>query len=278
MPLERAINGVPGMKYMSSLAGNDGMGIVQIIFKVGTDPDIAAVNVQNRVGTVVDELPAEVIKNGVKIAKEERSMLMYLDIFSINNALEEEFLYNFTDINILPELKRINGVSYAAILGAKEYAMRIWLKPDKMLAYNISTNDVLNALREQNVEAAPGTVGESSDKSAQALQYVIKYTGRYNTEEQYENIPVKSNSDGAILRIKDIADVEFSAVYFGVESRLNGRPTASIMLKQLPGSNASEVISEVKSRMAEIKESSFVEGMDYAISYDISRFFGCFCS
>lgn len=263
---------------MSSLAGNDGMGIVQIIFKVGTDPDIAAVNVQNRVGTVVDELPAEVIKNGVKIAKEERSMLMYLDIFSINNALEEEFLYNFTDINILPELKRINGVSYAAILGAKEYAMRIWLKPDKMLAYNISTNDVLNALREQNVEAAPGTVGESSDKSAQALQYVIKYTGRYNTEEQYENIPVKSNSDGAILRIKDIADVEFSAVYFGVESRLNGRPTASIMLKQLPGSNASEVISEVKSRMAEIKESSFVEGMDYAISYDISRFFGCFCS
>lgn len=150
--------------------------------------------------------------------------------------------------------------------------MRIWLKPDKMLAYNISTNDVLNALREQNVEAAPGTVGESSDKSAQALQYVIKYTGRYNTEEQYENIPVKSNTDGAILRIKDIADVEFSAVYFGVESRLNGRPTASIMLKQLPGSNASEVIREVKSRMAEIKESSFVEGMDYAISYDVSRF------
>ncbi|QQR67861.1 MAG: efflux RND transporter permease subunit [Candidatus Brocadia sp.] len=272
VPLERAINGVPGMKYMSSLAGNDGMGIVQIIFKVGTDPDIAAVNVQNRVGTVVDELPAEVIKNGVKIAKEERSMLMYLDVFSINNTLEEEFLYNFTDINILPELKRIDGVSYASILGAKEYAMRIWLKPDKMLAYNISTNDVLNALREQNVEAAPGTVGESSDKSAQALQYVIKYTGRYNTEEQYENIPVKSNTDGAILRIKDIADVEFSAVYFGVESRLNGRPTASIMLKQLPGSNASEVIREVKSRMAEIKESSFAEGMDYAISYDVSRF------
>ncbi|MDN3515266.1 MAG: efflux RND transporter permease subunit [Candidatus Brocadia sp.] len=272
VPLERAINGVPGMKYMSSISGNDGMGIVQVIFEVGTDPDIAAVNVQNRVGTVVDELPAEVIKNGVKIAKEERAMLMYLDIFSIDNTLEEKFLYNFADINILPELKRIDGVSYADILGAKEYAMRIWLKPDKMLTYNISTDDVLTALREQNVEAAPGTVGESSDKSAQALQYVIKYTGRYNTEEQYENIPVKSNADGGILRIKDIADVEFGTIYFDVESKLNGRPAASIILKQLPGSNASEVISKVKKRIAEIKESSFVEGMDYAISYDVSRF------
>ncbi|NUO10533.1 MAG: efflux RND transporter permease subunit, partial [Candidatus Brocadia sp.] len=272
VPLERAINGVPGMKYMSSISGNDGMGIVQVIFEVGTDPDIAAVNVQNRVGTVVDELPAEVIKNGVKIAKEERAMLMYLDIFSTDTALEEKFLYNFADINILPELKRIDGVSYVDILGAKEYAMRIWLKPDKMLAYNISTDDVLGALREQNVEAAPGTVGESSDKSAQALQYVIKYTGRYNTEEQYEDIPIKSNADGGILRIKDIADVEFGTIYFDVESKLNGRPAASIILKQLPGSNASEVINKVKKRIAEIKESSFVEGMDYAISYDVSRF------
>lgn len=272
VPLERAINGVPGMKYMSSISGNDGMGIVQVIFEVGTDPDIAAVNVQNRVGTVVDELPAEVIKNGVKIAKEERAMLMYLDIFSTDTALEEKFLYNFADINILPELKRIDGVSYVDILGAKEYAMRIWLKPDKMLAYNVSTGDVLNALREQNVEAAPGTVGESSDKSAQALQYVIKYTGRYNTEEQYANIPVKSNADGGILRIKDIADVEFGTIYFDVESKLNGRPAASIILKQLPGSNASEVISKVKKRIAEIKDSSFVEGMDYAVSYDVSRF------
>lgn len=272
VPLERAINGVPGMKYMSSISGNDGMGIVQVIFEVGTDPDIAAVNVQNRVGTVVDELPAEVIKNGVKIAKEERAMLMYLDIFSTDTALEEKFLYNFADINILPELKRIDGVSYVDILGAKEYAMRIWLKPDKMLAYNVSTGDVLTALREQNVEAAPGTVGESSDKSAQALQYVIKYTGRYNTEEQYANIPVKSNADGGILRIKDIADVEFGTIYFDVESKLNGRPAASIILKQLPGSNASEVISKVKKRIAEIKDSSFVEGMDYAVSYDVSRF------
>ncbi|GAB64311.1 MAG: hydrophobe/amphiphile efflux-1 family RND transporter [Candidatus Jettenia sp.] len=274
VPLERVINGVPGMKYMSSVSGNDGVGVIQIIFEAGTDPSIAAVNVQNRVAVVTDELPSEVIKNGVKIEKEERAMLMYLDIFSKDPTLEEKFLYNFADINILPELKRIHGVGYADILGAREYAMRIWLKPDKMLAYNISTDDVREALQEQNVEAAPGKVGVSSDrdKSAQALQYVVKYTGRYTDKGQYENIPIKSNTDGEILRIKDIAEVEFSTVDFDVESKFNGKPTASIIIKQLPGSNATEVISNVKKRIAEIKESAFIEGMDYEISYDVSRF------
>ncbi|MDN3511704.1 MAG: efflux RND transporter permease subunit [Candidatus Jettenia sp.] len=274
VPLERVINGVPGMKYMSSVSGNDGVGVIQIIFEAGTDPSIAAVNVQNRVAVVTDELPSEVIKNGVKIEKEERAMLMYLDIFSKDPTLDEKFLYNFADINILPELKRINGVGYADILGAREYAMRIWLKPDKMLAYNISTDDVREVLQEQNVEAAPGKVGVSSDrdKSAQALQYVVKYTGRYTDKGQYENIPIKSNTDGEILRIKDIAEVEFSTVDFDVESKFNGKPTASIIIKQLPGSNASEVISNVKKRIAEIKESTFIEGMDYEISYDVSRF------
>jgi hydrophobic/amphiphilic exporter-1 (mainly G- bacteria), HAE1 family len=272
VPLERAINGVPGMKYMSSDAGNDGVGVVQIIFEVGTDPDVAAVNVQNRVGAVMGELPAEVIKNGVKIAKEENAMLMYLNIFSTDPSIEEKFLYNFADINILAELKRINGVGYADILGAKEYAMRIWLKPDKMLTYKISTEEVLEALEKQNVEAAPGKVGESSDKTVQTLQYVIKYTGRYNTPEQYEKIPIKANIDGEILRMKDIAEVEFGTAYFDVEAKLNGKPAAAIMLKQLPGSNASQVIQNVKQRMAEIKETTFLKGMDYEVSYDVSRF------
>ena len=272
VPLERAINGVPGMKYMSSDAGNDGVGVVQIIFEVGTDPDVAAVNVQNRVAAVMGELPSEVIRNGVKIAKEENAMLMYLNIYSTDSTLEEKFLYNFADINVLAELKRIDGVGYADILGAKEYAMRIWLKPDKMLAFNISTEDVLQALEEQNVEAAPGKVGESTDKTPQALQYVIKYTGRYNTTQQYERIPIKSNEDGQILRIGDVADVEFGTTYFDVEAKMNGQPAASIMLKQLPGSNASEVIEKVKERMAQIKESTFQKGMDYQMSYDVSRF------
>jgi HAE1 family hydrophobic/amphiphilic exporter-1 len=272
VPLERAINGVPGMKYMSSDAGNDGVGVVQILFEIGTNPDVAAVNVQNRVAAVMGELPAEVIRNGVKIAKEENAMLMYLNIFSNDTTAEEKFLYNFADINILAELKRVNGVGYADILGAKEYAMRVWLKPDKMLNYKLSTEDILTALEEQNVEAAPGKVGESSDKKAQALQYVIKYTGKYNTKEEFENIAIKSTINGQILRLKDIADVEFGTIYFDVEAKLNGKPCAAIMLKQLPGSNASEVIKNVKLRMAEIKKSTFTNGMDYEMSYDVSKF------
>ncbi len=272
VPLERAINGVPGMKYMSSDAGNDGVGVVQILFEIGTNPDVAGVNVQNRVAAVMGELPAEVIRNGVKIAKEENAMLMYLNIYSTDTVLTEKFLYNFADINILAELKRIRGVGYADIVGAKEYAMRVWLKPDKMLTYNVSTDDVLKILEAQNVEAAPGKVGESSDKESQSLQYVIKYNGKFNTQEQYENIPIRSNSNGEILRIKDIADVEFGTTYFDVEAKYNGRPTAAIMLKQLPGSNASEVIANVKKRMAEIKEASFLKGMEYEASYDVSKF------
>jgi HAE1 family hydrophobic/amphiphilic exporter-1 len=273
VPLERAINGVPGMKYMSSDAGNDGVGVVQVIFEVGTDPDIAAVNVQNRVAAVMGELPEEVIKNGVKIAKEENAMLMYLNIYSNDPSLSEKFLYNYADINVLAELKRVNGVGYADILGAKEYAMRIWLKPDKMLAYKVSTEDINTALDEQNIEAAPGKIGENSDRQNNyPIQYVLKYTGKFNSKSEYENIPIKASENGQILRIKDVADVEFGTSYFDVEAKLNGQPCASIMLKQLPGSNASEVIANVKRKMEELKEKTFIEGMDYSISYDVSRF------
>ena len=272
VPLERAINGVPGMKYMSSDAGNDGVGVVQILFETGTDPDAAGVNVQNRVSAVMGELPPEVVKNGVKIAKEENAMLMYLNVYSSDTSLDEKFVYNFTEMNIIPQLRRIKGVGYCNMLGAKQYAMRIWLKPDKMLAYAISTDDVLNALEEQNIEAAPGKIGESSDKKAQALQYTIKYTGKFNTEEEYENIPLKSTEDGRILRVRDVADVEFGTTYFDVESKFNGSSGAAIMIKQLPGSNARAVIYDVKSRLAELKETMFLKGMDYEVSYDISRF------
>jgi HAE1 family hydrophobic/amphiphilic exporter-1 len=272
VPLERAINGVPGMKYMSSDAGNDGVGVVQVIHEIGTDPDVAAVNIQNRVASVMGELPPEVVKNGVKIAKEENAMLMYINIYSKDTTLQEKFIYNFAELNVIPELKRIKGVGYSSLLGAKQYAMRIWLKPDKMLTYGISVDDIMAVLEEQNVEAAPGKVGEGSDKIAQPMQYVIKYKGKYNSVEQYANIPIKSTLQGEILRIKDVADVEFGTTYFDVESRLNGKPCASIMLKQLPGSNASEVIANVKKRLAELKGSTFMKGMNYEISYDISRF------
>jgi len=272
VPIERAINGVPGMKYMTSDAGNDGVGVIEVLFDVGTDPEIAGVNVQNRVATVMSRLPEEVIKNGVKIGKEENAMLMYINLFSDDPKTDVKFLYNFADINILSELKRIKGVGFADVLGTREYAMRIWLRPDKMLNYNISPDDVLKALDDNNIEAAPGKVGEGSDKRSGALEYVLKYTGKFSNKEDYENIPIKSTSEGQILRVKDVADVEFGTAFYDVESRWNGRPAAAIVLKQLPGSNASEVIDLVKKRMAELKESTFLKGMDYEVSYDVSRF------
>ncbi|MFN8436534.1 MAG: efflux RND transporter permease subunit [Cytophagales bacterium] len=271
-PIERAINGVSGMTYMTSVSGNDGTSIIQVYFEVGTDPDVAAVNVQNRVTTVLDELPEEVIKAGVVTEKEVNSMLMYLNILSTDTTLDEKFIYNFADINILAELKRINGVGFADIMGQREYAMRVWLKPDRMTAYRLSAMDVISALKKQNVEAAPGKVGESSGKASQSLQYVIKYTGKFTDKTQYENLVIKSNSDGNILRLRDIADVEFGSLDYDVLSKENGRPSAAILLKQRPGSNATEVIANVKKRMEELKQTTFPEGMDYTISYDVSKF------
>lgn len=271
-PLERAINGVPGMSYMSSVSGNDGTSVIQIVFKSGTDPDVAAVNVQNRVSSTLDELPEEVIKAGVIVEKVQNSMLMYLNVLSKDTALDEKFLYNFSDINILPELKRIEGVGFADIMGMREYAMRVWLKPDKMVMYNLSATDVISMLKAQNVEAAPGKIGESSGKSAQSLQYVLKYTGKHNTKEAYENIVLRSEENGELLRLRDIADVEFDSQEYDVLSKENGKPSAAIMLKQRPGTNASDVIAKIKQRMSEIKSASFAPGMDYTISYDVSAF------
>jgi len=271
-PLERAINGVPGMAYMSSVSGNDGTSVIQVIFKVGTDPEIASVNVQNRVASVLDELPEEVIKSGVIVEKVVSSMLMYINVLSTDPNLDEKFLYNFADINLLAELKRIDGVGFADIMGSREYSMRVWLRPDRMLAYNVSSSEVIEALQNHNIEAAPGKVGESSDMKTQSLQYVIRYTGKFNTEEQYNNVVIKSNEDGKILRLKDIADIDFGSQDYDVISKENGQPSAAIMLKQRSGSNARKVIQEIKSKMEEIKKATFPPGMDYTISYDVARF------
>jgi len=272
IPLERAINGVPGMKYIASDAGNDGVCSINVIFELGTDPNIASVNVQNRVAAVLNKLPPAVVKQGVKITREESNMLMYINVYSKDTSMDVNFLYNFADINLLADLKRVDGVGFADILGNREYAMRIWLKPDRMLAYSVSAEEVLKALDEQNLEAAPGKTGESSGKKAQSFEYVLKYPGRYSTKEGYENIVLKSNPNGQILRIKDVADVEFGSTYYDLYSKLNGKPAASIMIKQSYGSNASAVISNIKQKMEEIKASSFTKGMDYEISYDVSKF------
>jgi HAE1 family hydrophobic/amphiphilic exporter-1 len=271
-PLERAINGVPGMTYMTSVSGNDGTSIIQVYFEVGTDPDVAAVNVQNRVTTVLDELPEEVIKAGVSTEKEVNSMLMYINLISDDPTVDEKFIYNFADINVLAELKRIDGVGFVDIMGSREYAMRIWLKPNQMDAYNTSAEDISNALRQQNVEAAPGKIGESSGRTPQAMQYVLRYTGKMTDKTQYENVVIKVTDSGEMLRLKDIADVEFGSLDYDVLSKENGKPSAAIVLKQRPGSNASEVIQNIKDRLDFLKSTSFPPGMTYTISYDVSRF------
>ncbi|HAK77198.1 MAG TPA: hydrophobe/amphiphile efflux-1 family RND transporter [Runella sp.] len=270
-PLERAINGVPGMTYMTSVSGNDGTSIIQVYFKVGTDPDLASVNVQTRVATVLDELPEEVIKAGVSTEKEVNSMLMYINLLSEDTTANEEFLYNFADINVVAELKRVDGVGFANIMGQREYSMRVWLKPDRMTVYNVSADDVISALRNQNVEAAPGKIGESSGRKSQSLQYVLRYTGKFTDQAQYENIIIKANPSGDILRLKDVADIEFGSLNYNVLSKENGRPSAAILLKQRPGSNASAVIANIKTKMTELQK-SFPPGMTYTVSYDVSRF------
>ncbi|WP_142686300.1 efflux RND transporter permease subunit [Chitinophaga polysaccharea] len=271
-PLERAINGVPGMTYMSSVSSNDGITVIQVFFQVGTDPDQAAVNVQNRVATIIDELPEEVIKAGVTTEKEVNSMLLYLNVMSEDTTLDEQFIYNFADINVLQELKRIDGVGRAEIMGAKEYAMRVWLKPDRMLAYNVSADEVIQAIRKQNIEAAPGKTGESSDKDPNMLQYVLRYTGKFFEPEQYRQIVLRAGQDGSVLHLKDIADVEFGSLTYSMVSKTDGKPSASIMLKQRPGSNARDVINNVKAKMEEMKQSSFPPGMTFNFNYDVSRF------
>ncbi|PWN59735.1 efflux RND transporter permease subunit [Chryseobacterium viscerum] len=272
LPLERAINGVPGMTYMSTVTSNDGLTLIQVFFEVGVDPDVAAVNVQNRVTTILDELPEEVIRAGVTTEKEVNSMLMYLNITSTDPSQDEQFIYNFTDINVLQELKRIDGVGRAEIMGQKEYSMRVWLDPQKMAAYNISADEVIASLQKQNISAAPGKVGETSGKTSSQLQYVIKYKGKFFEPKQYEEIPIRSDVDGTILKLKDIAKVEFGAMNYGMVSKTDGRPSASIMMKQRPGSNASEVIESVKAKMDELKVTSFPPGMEYNMAYDVSRF------
>ena len=272
IPIERAINGVPGMKYIESNAGNDGTSSIQVVFNLGTDPNVAAINIQNRIAAVINKLPPIVVREGVKITREESNMLMYINLVSNDPKLDEKFLYNFADINLLSEIKRIDGVGFADILGNRDYAMRIWLKPDRMVAYNISADEVMKALGEQSLEASPGKTGESSGKRSQSFEYVLKYPGRYSTKEGYENIILRSNPNGENLRLKDVANVEFGSSYYDLYSKLNGKTSAAIVIKQSYGSNASEVIKNIKAKMEEVKASSFPKGVDYEISYDVSKF------
>ncbi|MFT2008599.1 efflux RND transporter permease subunit [Pontibacter sp. 13R65] len=271
-PLEKVINGVPGMMYMTSVSSNRGTSSIKVYFEAGTDPDLAAVEVQNRVTTVVSDLPEEVIQAGVTTEKEVEGLLLYINVMSDDNELDEKFIYNFADLNILQELRRVDGVGFAEIMSTKDYSMRIWLKPDRMTAYKVSTDEVIKAIQNQNIEAAPGQIGESSGKSPQMLQYVLRYTGKFSEPAQYEKLIIRANNDGSVLRLRDVADIELGNLNYGRISKTDGRPAASIMIVQRPGSNARDVIHNVKERMKELKSGSFPPGMDYKVTYDVSRF------
>jgi len=271
IPLERAINGVQGMQYIISDATSAGEATVQIVFAPGTDPNAAVVNVKTRVDQIMNNLPPLVQREGVIITPIQPSMLMYVNLFSKDKNADEKFLYNYANVHILPELQRIYGMGRAQILGSRQYAMRIWLKPDRMRAYNISTDEIMDAVSEQSVIGRPGRIGQASGKTAQSLEYVLTYKGRYNKPEEYGDIIIKANPNGEILKLKDVATVELGSEFFDIYSNMNGNPAASIVLKQNFGSNASKVIEQVKEKLEELK-ADFPPGMEYEINYDVSKF------
>ncbi|MFD2035462.1 efflux RND transporter permease subunit [Belliella marina] len=271
IPLERAINGVQGMQYIISDATSAGEATIQIVFEPGVDPDAAVVNVKTRVDQVMNNLPPLVQREGVVITPIQPSMLMYVNLYSTDKNADEKFLYNYANVHILPELQRISGMGRAQILGSRQYAMRIWLKPDRMRAYNVSTEEVLKSIDEQSVIGRPGRLGQASGKTAQSLEYVLTYSGRFNKPEEYGQIIIKANPDGELLKLKDVAEVELGSEFFDIYSNKDGFPAASIVLKQNFGSNASKVIGLVKDKLAEM-EADLPPGMSYEINYDVSKF------
>ncbi|WP_326983266.1 efflux RND transporter permease subunit [Chryseobacterium sp. MYb264] len=269
--IENAVNGVQGMRYMSTDATSAGEATVNVVFDPGTDPNIATVLVKTRIDQVMPLLPELVQKEGVIVNPVQPSMLMYVNLYSKDKNMDEKFLYNYSTVNVIPEINRIPGIARSQILGSRRYAMRIWLNPERMRAYDISVDEVMKAIGEQSIIGRPGRIGQSSGIAAQTLEYVLTYKGQYNKPEEYENIIVRANSEGENVKLKDVGKVELGSEFFDIYSNLDGHPSASIVLKQNYGSNASDVIKGIKSKMEELKK-NFPPGVDYKISYDVSKF------
>ena len=268
-PIEEAVNGVENMTYMTSNSSNDGSMSLTVFFKQGTDPDIAAVNVQNRVSTANSQLPPEVIQAGVSTQKVQNSFLMFVGLYSEDSTkYDEVFLENYLRINVIPQLQRIPGVAQALVFSSKNYSMRIWLKPDRLTANNLSAQDVVNAIKDQNIEAAPGRLGQNSPES---FEYIIKYKGKLNKNEDYENMVVKANSNGSVLRLKDVARVEFGAYTYTSSNKLNGLPASGFGVLQTPGSNANEIITELEHQLDEFSK-GLPSGMKFKIMYNSKEF------
>ena len=270
--LERALNGVPDMRYMTSAATSAGEAAITITFEPGTDPNVAVLNVNNRIQMVKNQLPPIVEREGIIVMQNMTSMLMYVNVFSKDPDVDQNFLYNFVSANLLPEIQRTRGVGRAQILGNRAYAMRVELDLDRMRAYNVSSADVMEAIKEQSIIGSPGRLGQATGATSQTIEYVLTWIGRYDQPEQYENIILRANPNGELLRLRDVAKVSLGSSFYDLYSDIDGFPSASIVLKQIPGSNAQEVIEEVKHKLEQFKKDSFPPGMDYAISYDVSNF------
>lgn len=251
VPLEEAINGVEGMMYMSSTASNTGMANVSVFFRQGTDPDMAMVNVQNRVATIQGRLPSDVVKGGLTVRKRQTSNIKQITLYSPDDSFDRSFLANYTKINIEPRFSRIPGVGEVNVMGA-DYSMRIWLDPLKMAQYGLSPSDISGVLNEQSLEAATGTLGAESENT---FQYVLKYRGTFEEEQEYENIVIRSLPNGEVLRIKDVATVELGSQNYNIIGETNGHPGVNISINQTSGSNANAIIEEIDREVNDIRKS-----------------------
>ena len=266
-PLEEQINGVENMDYMSSTATNTGSATISITFKQGTDPDMAAVNVQNRVSKATGLLPAEVTQVGVITQKRQSSMLMIFSLSDTTGRYDRSFIENYAKINLIPQVQRVRGVGDAMVMGS-DYSMRIWLNPEKMAEYHLIPSDITAVLAEQNIEAAPGSIGEREN---QTFQYTLNYKGRLKEVSEFENLVIRSNSDGTLLRVKDIARVELDRMTYSFTGRVDGNTSVSCIIMQTAGSNATQIIKDIEVLLEECK-TSLPEGLIISVAQNANDF------
>jgi len=267
-PIEEAVNGVENMTYMTSNSSNDGTMTLNVYFRQGTDPNIAAVNVQNRVSKAVSQIPQEVVQAGVSTQKVQNSIIMFVALTSKDTSYNETFLQNYIKINLIPQLQRIPGVGQAQPFGTHDYSMRIWLKPDRLAAYNLSPSDVTDAIKDQSLEAAPGRLGESSKES---FEYVLKYKGKLNKNADFENVIIRANADGSMIRLKDVARVEFGSYTYSSNSQLNGFPTSGVAIFQTAGSNANDILTEAEKELKKFS-TTLPKGISPVVMYNSKEF------
>ena len=267
-PIEEAVNGVENMTYMTSTSNNDGTMALNVYFKQGTDPDIAAVNVQNRVSKAVSQIPQEVVQAGISTQKQQNSIIMFVALSSEDTTYDETFLLNYIKINLVPQLQRIPGVGQAQPFGTRDYSMRIWLKPDRLAAYGLSPKEVTSSIREQSLEAAPGRLGESSNE---VFEYVLKYKGKLTKNEEYENIIIKANSDGSVIRLKDVARVEFGSYTYSSNGKLDGNPSSGVAIFQTAGTNANDILVQAEELLDEFSK-TLPKGVKTTIMYNSKDF------